>query len=246
MSDMRTHKFKSPTEESKSMPKFDSPTGPFGEQKHVKKIISAFLVATGLGGATLVSPPMHRHAAVAAEERPVGDAAPRPAAAVVPPPAPVVVTKDSNAQDIVKAILSQGRAARLSDDQIKTIIATAKIESSFHPTASGGVQAYGGRGTAADEVIGLFQEKASFGTVADRQDPNKSIARFIARFTEAYKKFGIAGDAVLAATLAQNPQLLKYHGGGVGTQYYNTIKAAMTAAADLYSQAAGATLQQVT
>ncbi len=134
------HKSTPPTEESKTMPKFDRPTGSFGEQKHVKKIISAFLVATGLGGATLVLPPMHRHAAVAAEERPVGDAVPRPAAAVVPPPAPVVVTKDSNAQDIVKAISSQGRAARLSDDQIKTIIATAKIESSFRPTASGGVR----------------------------------------------------------------------------------------------------------
>ncbi|MDT0270912.1 hypothetical protein RM844_32055, partial [Streptomyces sp. DSM 44915] len=68
------------------MPKFDRPTGPFGEQKHVKKIVSAFLVATGLGGATLVSPPMHPHGAVATEERPVGDAVPRPAVAVVPPP----------------------------------------------------------------------------------------------------------------------------------------------------------------
>ncbi|MGV0812842.1 hypothetical protein ABQF34_12860 [Mycolicibacterium boenickei] len=157
----------------------------------------------------------------------------------------MVVTRDSSAQDIVKAILSQGRAARLSEDQIKTIIATAKIESGFRPTASGGVQAYGSRGTAADEVIGLFQEKASFGTVAERQDPNKSIARFIARFTEAYKKYGITSDAVLAATLAQNPQLLKYH-GGAGTQYYNTIKAAMSAATDLYSQAAGATQQPIT
>jgi hypothetical protein len=245
VSDIRTHKFKPPTEESKTMPKFDRPMGSFGEQKHVKKIISAFLVATGLGGATLLFPPMHRHAVVAVEQRPAVDAVPRPAAAIAPPPAPVVVTKDSSAQDIVKAILSQGRAASLSEDQIKTVIATAKIESSFHPSASGGVQAYGGPGGAADEVIGLFQEKASFGTVAERQDPNKAIARFIARFAEAYQKYGITSDTVLAATLAQNPQLLSYH-GGVGTQYYNTVKAAMSAAADLYSQAAGATLQTVT
>jgi hypothetical protein len=216
----------------------------FGKPKHVKKAITTLLVATGLGGATLLTSPMHQHPAVAVEQRPVGDAPTKTEAAVIP--TPVVVTKDSNAQDIVKAILSQGRAARLSEDQIKTIIATAKIESSFRPTASGGVQAYGGPGGAADEVIGLFQEKASFGTVADRQDPNKSIARFIARFTEAFKKYGITNDAVLAATLAQNPQLLRFRGGGVGTHYYNTIKAAMNAAADLYSKAAGTPLQPVT
>ncbi|WP_242657039.1 hypothetical protein [Mycobacterium talmoniae] len=157
----------------------------------------------------------------------------------------MVVTKDSSAQDIVKAIVSQGRAARLSEDQITTVIATAKIESSFRPTVSGGVQAYGGPGGAADEVIGLFQEKASFGTVAERQDPNKAIARFIARFTEAFRKYRITGDSVLAATLAQNPQLLRYH-GGVGTRYYNTIKAAMAAAADLYGQATGSTLRVAT
>lgn len=227
------------------MPKVDRPMETFGRQKHVKKVITTLLVASGVGGATLLSSPIHRHPAVAVEQRPAEHGAPRTAAAVVPPPTPVVVTKDSSAQDIVKAIVSQGRAARLSEDQIKTVIATAKIESSFRPTASGGVQAYGSRGGAADEVIGLFQEKASFGNVADRQDPNKSIARFIARFTEAYKKFGITSDAVLAATLAQNPQLLKYH-GGAGTHYYNTVKAAMSTAADLYVQAAGATLPPVT
>ncbi|WP_246585036.1 hypothetical protein [[Mycobacterium] fortunisiensis] len=195
---------------------------------------------------------MHRPAVVAVDPQPAGDALqsaatapPEPAIAVVPAP-PVVVTKDSSAQDIVRAIVSQGQAARLSEDQIKTIIATAKIESGFRPAVSGGVQAYGSRGSAADEVIGLFQEKASFGTVAERQDPNKSIARFIARFTEAFKKYGIAGDPVLAATLAQNPQLRKYRHGGVGTHYYNTVKAAMNAAADLYGQAAGAALQPVT
>ncbi|MFV8051904.1 hypothetical protein [Mycobacterium sp. 48b] len=226
------------------MPQADRPMATFGKPKHVKKAITTLLVATGLGGATLLTSPMHQHPAVAVEQRPAGDAPTKTAAAVIP--TPVVVTKDSNAQDIVKAILSQGRAARLSEDQIKTIIATAKIESSFRPTASGGVQAYGGPGGAADEVIGLFQEKASFGTVADRQDPNKSIARFIARFTEAFKKYGITNDAVLAATLAQNPQLLRFRGGGVGTHYYNTIKAAMNAAADLYSKAAGTPLQPVT
>ncbi|WP_264052044.1 MULTISPECIES: hypothetical protein [Mycolicibacterium] len=151
------------------------------------------------------------------------------------------MTKDSSPQDIVRAIVTHGKAAGLSEDQIKTVIATAKIESGFRPTVSGGVQAYGGPGTAADEVIGLFQEKASFGTVAERQDPNKAIARFIVRFTEAYKKYRITSDTVLAATLAQNPQLFKNH-GGVGTHYYNTVKAAMSAAADLYSRAVGTAL----
>ncbi|CRZ14327.1 hypothetical protein H7K19_17790 [Mycolicibacterium neworleansense] len=222
------------------MPKADRSLGTFGKPRHVKKITVTLLVATGLGGGvTLLSQPVDPHPAVAIEQRPAADTIPKNVAAVVP--TPVLVTKDSNAQDIVKAIVSQGRAARLSEDQIKTVIATAKIESSFRPTASGGVQAYGSRGTAADEVIGLFQEKASFGSVADRQDPNKAISRFITRFSEAYKKYGITGDTVLAATLAQNPQLLKYH-GGVGTHYYNTVKAAMSAAADLYRRAAGAPL----
>lgn len=186
---------------------------------------------------------MHRHPVVAVGQPAAGDAVPSVAVPTIQPP--VVVTKDSNAQAIVNAIVSQGRAARLSEDQIKTVIATAKIESSFRPTASGGVQAYGGPGTAADEVIGLFQEKASFGTVAERQDPNQAIARFIARFTEAFKKYGIGSDTVLAATLAQNPQLRNYR-GGVGTSYYNTVKAAMSSAADLYSKATVAALQPVT
>lgn len=225
------------------MPKVDRPPMGIGKQRHVKKFVTTCLVVTGLGGATLLSPPMHRNAPVALEHRPASEPVVTTTAPTIP--TPVVVTKASSAKDIVKAILSQGQAARLSEDQIKAVIATAKIESGFRPTVSGGVQAYGGPGGAADEVIGLFQEKASFGTVADRQDPNKAIARFIARFTEAFKKYRITNDAVLAATLAQNPQLLKYH-GGVGTQYYNTIKNAMNAAAGLYSEAAGTAPQTVT
>ncbi|OLP00317.1 hypothetical protein BVU76_21505 [Mycolicibacterium porcinum] len=227
------------------MPGVDRLMETFGKPKHLKKAITTVLVASGLGGATLLSSPIHQQPSVTVEPQPAADAAPSAAAPPAPAPAPVIVTKDSSAQDIVKAIVSQGRAAKLSEDQIKTVIATAKIESSFRPAASGGVQAYGGPGGAADEVIGLFQEKASFGTVADRQDPNKAIARFITRFTDAFSKYRItSGDAVLAATLAQNPQLLKYR-GGVGTQYYNTIKAAMGAATDLY-RVAGNSLQPVT
>ncbi|MHC9292968.1 hypothetical protein ACRCUN_10900 [Mycobacterium sp. LTG2003] len=187
----------------------------------------------------MLVPPMKGNPAVAIQQPSAGDAETGTPAEVPHPP--VAVTKDSGPQDIVRAIVAQGKAAGLSEAQIKTVIATAKIESSFRPAASGGVQAYGGPGTAADEVIGLFQEKASFGTVAERQDPNKAIARFIVRFTEAFKKYGITSDTVLAATLAQNPQLLKHH-GGVGTHYYNTVKGAMSAAADLYSQAVGTAL----
>ena len=239
----RIHKFR---KESTTLPKADRLTEALGKQKQVKKIITAVLVATGVGGVTtLSSPPVHRDttAAVAVEQRPADGTVTRVAAAITR--RPVVVTKDSSPHDIVRAIVSQGQAARLSDEQIKAVIATAKIESTFRPTASGGVQAYGSQGAAADEVIGLFQEKASFGTVAERQDPNKAIARFIARFTEAFKKYGVGSDSVLAATLAQNPQLLRYR-GGVGTDYYNTVKAAMGAASDLYGQAVGATLQPVT
>ncbi|MUL62994.1 hypothetical protein BOO86_00840 [Mycobacterium sp. CBMA 234] len=234
------------------MPKIDRLIEAFGNQKQVKKIITTLLVVSGLGGVTLVSSPVHRHAAVAVGQRPTVDPVAN-AAAVRPEPAgdtapgaaaanirtPVTVTKDSGPLDIVKAIVSQGQTARLSEDQIKAVIATAKIESTFRPTVSGGVQAYEGGGAAANEVIGLFQEKASFGTVAERQDPNKSITRFIARFTEAFRKYGISSDSVLAATLAQNPQLVRYH-GGVGTDYYNTVRAAMSSAADLYYQVAGA------
>lgn len=218
---------------------------PYGKRKKVRKIVTCVLVATGVGGVTLLSPPAHRQTSVAAEQPPAVEVAPiavTPVAAVqVPAPAPAVVTKDSDAQAIVKAIVSQGQAAGLSEDQIKTVIATAKIESGFRPTVSGGVQAYGGPGTRADEVIGLFQEKASFGTVDERQDPNKAIARFIVRFNEAFRKYGTS-DSVLAATLAQNPQLRKHRNGGVRTRYYNTVKAAMSTAADLYRQATAAAL----
>lgn len=127
------------------MPQANRAIETFGRPKHVKKIISTVLVASGLGGAALVTSPVHQHPAVTVEQPPVRGAVPHAAAAAIPAPAPVVVTKDSSAQDIVKAIVSQGRAARLSDDQIKTVIATAKIESSFRPAVSGGVQAYGGR-----------------------------------------------------------------------------------------------------
>lgn len=140
--------------------------------------------------------------------------------------------------------MSQGRAVGLAEEQIKTIIATAKIESGFRPAVSGGAQPYGAPATAADEVLGLFQEKATFGTVAERQDPNKAIARFIVRYTEAFKKYGITDDTVQAATLAQNPQLLK-HRRGVGTGYYNTVKAAMGEAGHLYDQAAARPPQSV-
>lgn len=233
------------------MPKIGRPMKTIRRPKHVTTILSSLLVVTGLGGGAVLVAPTHRHAEVAVAHPPEDDApaatGPAPASAPpVAPPPPVVtppppaVSKESSAQDIVKAIVGHGRAAGLSEDQIKTVIATAKIESSFRPAVSGGVQAYGGRGTAADEVIGLFQEKASFGTVAERQDPNTAITRFIARFTEAYRKHGIAGDHVQAATLAQNPQLRKRN-GGVGTGYYNTIQAAMGAAADLYHEAVAAT-----
>ena len=239
------------------MAKIGRPLTMFRNRKRVTKITASLLVVTGVGGATVVLPPTHRHAEIAAEQRPAGDTATtagptNTATAPVVTEAPVaadrtplVVTKDSSAQDIVKAIVDHGQAAGLSEDQIKTVIATAEIESGFRPTVSGGVQAYGGRGTAADEVIGLFQEKASFGTVAERQDPNTSITRFIARFVEAYTKHGIAGDSVQAATLAQNPQLRR-HNGGVGTRYYRTIQAAMGAAADMYNQAVATTLKPLT
>jgi hypothetical protein len=225
------------------MPKLDRSTTKFVNQKHVKTIVTTLLLTAGLGGAALIVSPAHPRTAAPAPRPAVGDAGTIDAAAATTP-RPVIVTKDSSPQDIVKAIMRQGQAAGLTPDQIKTVIATAKIESGFRPTVSGGVQPYGGPGTAADEVIGLFQEKASFGTVAERQDPNQAIARFIVRFTEAFKKYGITGDSVRAATLAQNPQLLKYM-GGVGTHYYNLIKAAMGEAGDLYNLAAASTLQSI-
>ncbi|MGE2730757.1 hypothetical protein ACQI4F_14835 [Mycolicibacterium vaccae] len=203
---------------------------------------------TSIGAATVLIPPTPEQAEVAVEQPPASSeparqavAVPHPPAPPVPPPPPVtkgplIVTKESSPQDIVLAIVGHGHAAGLNTEQIKTVIATAKIESGFRPAVSGGVQAYGGPGTAADEVIGLFQEKASFGTVAERQDPNTAITRFIKRFLEAYPKYGIADDHVQAATLAQNPQLRKRN-GGVGSHYYRTVQRAMGEAHDLYHQA---------
>ncbi|PQE02789.1 hypothetical protein CYL16_01810 [Mycobacterium sp. EPG1] len=231
------------------MPRTGRPTTMFRRRKHSTALVTALLVAAGLGGVSVLLAPTHRHAEIAvehgsadaAEVAPQAAAPEKPTVVAAAPvvalrPPVVVVTKESDAHDIVKAIVSHGRYAGLTDDQITTVIATAKIESSFRPAVSGGVQAYGGRGTAADEVIGLFQEKASFGTVAERQDPNSAITRFITRFLEAYRKHGITGDHVQAATLAQNPQLLKRN-RGVGTQYYRTIQAALGDAAGLQRQA---------
>ena len=231
------------------MPRTGRPTTMFRRRKHSTALVTALLVAAGLGGVSMLLAPTHRHAEIAvehgsadaAEVAPQAAAPEKPTVVAAAPvvalrPPVVVVTKESDAHDIVKAIVSHGRYAGLTDDQITTVIATAKIESSFRPAVSGGVQAYGGRGTAADEVIGLFQEKASFGTVAERQDPNSAITRFITRFLEAYRKHGITGDHVQAATLAQNPQLLKRN-RGVGTQYYRTIQAALGDAAGLHRQA---------
>src|SRR5262245_6597647 len=144
----------------KTMPKLDRLTK-FADQKQVKTIITTLLLTAGLGGAALVVSPAHPRTAAPVARPAVRDAVTIGAAAA-PTPRPVIVTKDSSPQDIVKAIVSQGQAAGLAADQIKTIIATAKIESGFCPTVSGGVQTYGGPGTAADEVFGLFQEKASF------------------------------------------------------------------------------------
>jgi hypothetical protein len=232
------------------MPKHARPTkfAKFANEKKARTVVTTVLLTAGLGGALGVSPDHPRTAGSLAQPA-VSDAAtvvtapiapqPVPAAAPAPAPAPepVVVAVDSSPQDIVKAIVSQGRAAGLAEEQIKTVIATAKIESSFRPTVSGGMQPYGSAGTHADEVVGLFQEKASFGTTAERQDPNLAIARFISRYTEAFRKYGISGDPVQAATLAQNPQLLRIR-RGVGTGYYNTVQAAMGEADDLYNQAA--------
>lgn len=226
----------------------------FSDQKQVKTLIATAVLTAGLGGSVLVVPTDHpltaapvAQSAVVVADNPVAAAAPatpKPVLAAAPAPKPVVVTADSSPQDIVNAIVSQGRAVGLAEEQIKTIIATAKIESGFRPAVSGGPQPYGAPATAADEVLGLFQEKATFGTVAERQDPNQAIARFIARYTEAFKRYGITDDTVQAATLAQNPQLLK-HRRGIGTGYYNTVKAAMGEAGDLYDQAAARPPQSV-
>ena len=126
----------------------------FRDQKQTRRIVATILVVSGLGGATALLPPTHRHTEVAVEQPSAADAATDAAttavaAAAHTPPVihtPPVVTKDSSAQDIVKAIVGHGHASGLSEGQIKTVIATAKIESSFRPTVSGGVQPYGVRG----------------------------------------------------------------------------------------------------
>lgn len=117
---------------------------------------------------------------------------------------PGALQRTSSKSDIIAGIVAQGQAAGLSRDQIQVMIATAANETggNFNPLANGGVQ---GPNAAADNVLGLFQEKpGTAGTGNDRTDPNGAIARFIQRYQAALAK---NPDPLIASVLAQNPQL---------------------------------------
>lgn len=117
---------------------------------------------------------------------------------------PGALQRNSSKSDIIAAMVAKGQEAGLNKEQIAAMVATAWNETGgkFDPLANGGIQ--GGNGTEADRVLGLFQEKAHFGTVEQRTDPNQAIDRFIVRFKASLAN---NSDPITAATLAQNPQL---------------------------------------
>lgn len=134
------------------------------------------------------------------------------------------LTRTSSADDIKAGIVQQGLAAGMTKEQIVTMLAVADIESKFDPTANGGIQAGPGQaGTEADRVLGLFQEKASFGTPEQRMDPNQAIARFIQRFKASIAQNPNAG-LLAQAVLAQNPQL---GANAPGSDYFNRVQRAV-------------------
>jgi hypothetical protein len=80
------------------------------------------------------------------------------------------------AATIVK--LAQQHGYKGSD--LPAILATAYGESSLNPSSDGGIQtAQGSPGGEADRVLGIFQQKASWGSVQQRQDPAYAANAFL-------------------------------------------------------------------
>ena len=127
---------------------------------------------------------------------------------------------DSSKSDIVAGIVAEGQRRNLTPEQIQAAIATAQIESNFNPIANGGIQPYGGPGSEADRALGLYQEKAHFGSEAERFDPNGAIQRFYDRYVPQLQG---NTDPIVAAALAQNPQL---GSAAAGSEYARTIRGA--------------------
>lgn len=136
---------------------------------------------------------------------------------------PGLLARNASKGDIQAAMVAKGQAAGMTKEQIATMMAVAEIESHYDPGISGGSQPMAGQpATAADTVLGLFQEKGSFGTPEQRTDPNQAIDRFIQRFLPQVQQH--PDQLLLAATLAQNPQL---GANAPGSKYFNTVQGAI-------------------
>lgn len=132
------------------------------------------------------------------------------------------LSSNASKSEIQANIIAEGQRRGLNPQQIQAALAVAQIESGYVPNIDGGIQPAPGQvGTEADRVLGLFQQKANWGTAAQRTDPNYAIKTFL----DAYQKQLATGqDPLLAATLTQNPQL---SGSATGSKYYNTVVGAL-------------------
>lgn len=124
---------------------------------------------------------------------------------------------DAGPADIQAKIIYEGQRRGLSEKQIQTALAIAKIESSYGQNIYGGQQGP----TKADEVWGVYQQKESWGTLDQRKDPNYNINAFM----DAYQQKLAGGmDPLIAGVLTQNPQLGT---GALGSTYYDTVNKAL-------------------
>lgn len=132
---------------------------------------------------------------------------------------PGKLQRNASKNDIVAAIVAQGQAAGLSQEQIVAAVAIARHESNFDPMIVGkGQGAFGaGPGGSKGDAYGLYQQTESWGTVEQRTDPNYAINKFLTEYQKTLAANpGI--DPVAAASLTQNPQL---GSSGVGGSEYN-------------------------
>lgn len=135
---------------------------------------------------------------------------------------PGALSSNASKSEIQASIIAEGQRRGLNSQQIQAALAVAQIESGYVPNIDGGIQpAPGQAGTEADRALGIYQQKASWGTAAQRTDPNYAIKAFL----DAYQKQLATGqDPLLAATLTQNPQL---GANATGSKYYNTVGGAL-------------------
>ena len=119
---------------------------------------------------------------------------------------------DTSQQGIANLIAAAAQRHGYPPEAIQAILATAIGESSLNPMATGGIQGVAGHpATEADRVWGLFQQKASWGTVAERQDPTHNVEAFL----NALDKQG-SGDIWSRITSTQRGPAASYYQNYLG------------------------------